>query len=89
MSSRFIRYIEGESPIHRLDPTKLTFILFFVLSLTLASDIILLVPPVSYFTHILLLSRPAMEQDEGHLEVHPDHNPVSFSPELPNNSGSL
>ncbi|RDD53153.1 MAG: energy-coupling factor transporter transmembrane protein EcfT [Candidatus Korarchaeota archaeon NZ13-K] len=45
MSSRFIRYIEGDSAIHRLDPrSKLTFIFFMVLSLTLASNILLVIP---------------------------------------------
>ncbi len=45
MSTRFIRYIEGDSPIHRLDPrAKLTFTLLFVLSLTLAPDMIFLMP---------------------------------------------
>jgi len=45
MSTRFIRYIEGESVIHRLDPrSKLTFVFFMVLCLTLAYKLLLVIP---------------------------------------------
>ncbi len=45
MSTRLIRYIEGESLVHRLDPrAKLTFIFFMVFSLTLASQILSIIP---------------------------------------------
>lgn len=45
MSTRFIKYIEGESPIHKLDPrAKLTFIFFLVISLSLAYSIYSVIP---------------------------------------------
>jgi len=44
-AARFIRYVEGNSPVHRLDPrAKLTFIFFLILSLTLASSLIQVLP---------------------------------------------
>lgn len=45
MASRFIKYIEGDSLVHKLDPrAKLTFIFFMVLSLSLASNILSVIP---------------------------------------------
>jgi len=45
MSTRFIKYIEGESSIHKLDPrAKLTFTFFLVISLSLAYSISLVIP---------------------------------------------
>lgn len=42
---RFIRYVEGDSLIHKLDPrAKLTFTFFMVLSLTLSFHILLVTP---------------------------------------------
>ncbi len=56
MSTRFIKYVEGKSPVHKLDPrAKLTFIFLFVLSLTLTFNIALLVPllVISLFFYLL------------------------------------
>ncbi|MEM3740079.1 MAG: energy-coupling factor transporter transmembrane component T [Candidatus Korarchaeum sp.] len=45
MSIRLIRYIEGDSLVHRFDPrAKLTFIFFMILSLTLSFHIISVLP---------------------------------------------
>ncbi|HDM24106.1 MAG TPA: energy-coupling factor transporter transmembrane protein EcfT [Candidatus Bathyarchaeota archaeon] len=45
MRTRFIRYIEGKSVIHRLDPrSKLIFVFSILLSLTVAPNILFLIP---------------------------------------------
>lgn len=66
MSSRFIKYIEGESSIHKLDPrAKLTFIFFLVLSLTLAFHIILVVPLLIISLIFYFLSKLPWSETKG------------------------
>ncbi|MGY0287651.1 MAG: energy-coupling factor transporter transmembrane protein EcfT [Thermoproteota archaeon] len=45
MSTRFIKYVEGDSTVHKLDPrAKLTFLFFLVSSLTVSYHIFLVIP---------------------------------------------
>lgn len=66
MSSRFIKYIEGYSVIHKLDPrAKFTFIFFLVLSLTLAFHIVLVLPLLAISLFFYSLSELPWSKTKG------------------------
>lgn len=58
--SQFIKYIEGKSVIHSLDPrSKMIFVFSILLSLTISSSIILTIPlPIISFIFYLLAKLP-------------------------------
>ncbi len=65
-AARFIRYVEGDSPVHRLDPrAKLTFIFFLILSLTLASGLIQVLPLLALAVLFYLSARLPWEKTKG------------------------